>query len=205
MGLRAENKRRKRQAIESAARALFQHGGYEGTTTRAVAEAAGVAVGTLFVYFPEKRDLLFEVMRGDIDAAVASAFARRAPDAPLLETLRAIFGAVFAVYDPHPELARVFVRETLFADETRSGELAGWTLGFVAQLSQLMVEAQQRGEVARDVPVMLAAMHCFSSYLFVLLGWLNGQLTSADRDAMLSQSLSLTLRGFATSAQGGPS
>jgi AcrR family transcriptional regulator len=198
MGLRAEKKRRKRQAIEVAARALFRSRGYEGTTTRAVAEAAGVAVGTLFVYFPEKRDLLFEVMRGDLDAAVEGAFAAMQPDDALLDKLQRVFSAIFAVYEPSRELARVFVRETLFAGPQRSDDLANWTLSFVARISQLMAEAQQRGRVAADVPVMLAAMHCFSSYLFVLLGWLNGQLSTADRETMLTQSLALTLRGLSS-------
>jgi AcrR family transcriptional regulator len=46
--------------LESAQR-LFARQGYEGTTTRALAQDAGVAEGTLFRYFDSKKAILVEV------------------------------------------------------------------------------------------------------------------------------------------------
>lgn len=210
MGLRARNKKQKLDSILAAARALFVENGYAGTTTRAVARRAGVAVGTLFVYFPEKRDMLVAVVRGELDAAIDTAFAALARQTPsaasaprerrvgvLVGQLVSVFGAIFSVYEGSQELSRVFVKEQMFVDDARAGEMAGWTLQFVARLSQLITAAQARGEVARDTPPLLAASHCFSSYLFVLLAWLNNTLTVRDRDQMLAQSLALTMRGLA--------
>ena len=47
--------------ILSAAQRLFARQGYEGTTTRDLAAAAGVAEGTLFRHFPTKKAILIEV------------------------------------------------------------------------------------------------------------------------------------------------
>ncbi|NJK38447.1 MAG: TetR/AcrR family transcriptional regulator [Oscillatoriales cyanobacterium RM1_1_9] len=47
--------------ILQAARKLFARKGYDGTTTRDLAKMAGVAEGTVFRYFPNKKAILIEV------------------------------------------------------------------------------------------------------------------------------------------------
>ncbi|ARV60303.1 TetR family transcriptional regulator [Nostocales cyanobacterium HT-58-2] len=47
--------------ILEAARRLFASQGFDGTTTRDLAQAAGVAEGTLFRHFPNKKAILVEV------------------------------------------------------------------------------------------------------------------------------------------------
>lgn len=51
----------RREAILSAARALFAEKGYDGTSTAEIAERAGVAHGTLFHHFRTKENLLLEM------------------------------------------------------------------------------------------------------------------------------------------------
>ena len=51
----------KRQLIMDAARELFTTKGYETTTMSEVARKAGVAVGTVYLYFKNKNDLLYGV------------------------------------------------------------------------------------------------------------------------------------------------
>src|SRR5689334_17139309 len=50
-----------RTRILQAAQRLFARQGYDGTTTRDLAQAAGVAEGTLFRHFPNKKAILVEV------------------------------------------------------------------------------------------------------------------------------------------------
>ena len=54
---------RTRDAILRAARAVVAAGGLTGTSMSAVAARAGVAVGTVYRYFPSKAALLTEVVR----------------------------------------------------------------------------------------------------------------------------------------------
>ena len=51
----------KRQAIIDVARELFTTVGYEVTTIADVARKAGVAVGTVYLYFKNKNDLLYAI------------------------------------------------------------------------------------------------------------------------------------------------
>jgi AcrR family transcriptional regulator len=56
--LRAQSKAERRQRILEAAVDLFSLQGFHRTSTRQIAEAAGSAEGTIFNYFPTKKDLL---------------------------------------------------------------------------------------------------------------------------------------------------
>lgn len=49
------------QRILKSALKLFATQGYEGTTTKDLAQAANIAEGTLFRYFPNKKSILVEV------------------------------------------------------------------------------------------------------------------------------------------------
>jgi len=54
MRVTAETKTATRERIIRVAAALFMKDGWENTTTRGIAEAAGIAAGTLFNYFASK-------------------------------------------------------------------------------------------------------------------------------------------------------
>ena len=65
-----------RRSGEPAARGLFANQGYAGTTLDAIAQAAGVAVQTVYAAFGSKRGILAELLR-------------QAQQAPAAEELRA--------------------------------------------------------------------------------------------------------------------
>lgn len=73
-----------------AARALFAEQGFEETTTRDLARAAGVATGTLFNYFPTKEALGLALLSQDLQAAEAEFLETRRPQESLEERLFAL-------------------------------------------------------------------------------------------------------------------
>ncbi len=62
-GQRPQGRGERRQRILEAAMDLFARQGFHRTSTRQIAQAVGVAEGTLFNYFPTKTALLVAVMR----------------------------------------------------------------------------------------------------------------------------------------------
>ncbi len=58
MRVTAEAKESTRRKILDAAQELFRSTGFEATTTRDIARAAGIATGTLFNYFPTKEAIV---------------------------------------------------------------------------------------------------------------------------------------------------
>ena len=62
MGLRDDQKQATREKVLDAARDLFNDTGYDETTIRAIAERAGVSVGSVFTTFASKAEVLSHVM-----------------------------------------------------------------------------------------------------------------------------------------------
>ena len=60
----------KRAQIRAAAQQLFLEGGYAGTSTDAIARAAGVSKETLYRHYPSKDELLTDVLRHFFNAAL---------------------------------------------------------------------------------------------------------------------------------------
>ena len=79
---------------EATIQVLLSHGADRLTTTR-VAERAGVSVGTLYQYYPNKESLLFAVLEDHLDkvtAAVETA-CEQASHKPLSEMIRTVVEA----------------------------------------------------------------------------------------------------------------
>jgi len=68
VGVRHTQKAATRERVVTAARDLFHEIGYEETTIRAIAEKAGVSVGSVFTTFNSKADVLSQVMADRVPA-----------------------------------------------------------------------------------------------------------------------------------------
>ncbi len=97
----------KRRAIVEAARALFTTEGYETTTIAEVARQAGVAVGTVYLYFKNKNDLLFAV-KGDWDDEFLRFLAQPELQAvPHHLRARPLIEACFKLCEQHTEMIQL--------------------------------------------------------------------------------------------------
>ena len=197
MGLRDRNKEEKLQRIERAGRALFAEHGFEATTTRAIAERAGIGVGTLFVYFPQKTDLMLHLYLGDMRRVEAEAFGSLDPQLGLVDGLMHLFESFYGYYARDPRLGRVFIKEAIFLEPGPRVQMAQETLGLVARLAGLVAAGKARGEVRRDVEELEAGYYFVGAYFFGLIAWL-GEVTSLEQQlAMLRRSLTTIVAGLA--------
>src|SRR5216683_7074393 len=101
---RAEETRPKRDAILDAARTLFAKQGYEETTIADIARAAGVAVGTVYLYFRNKHEV-YTAVALDFEATIAAVF--QDPTffhLPFEEALDAMVEAIFRESRTHRDL-----------------------------------------------------------------------------------------------------
>ena len=197
-GLRESHKRDKRERLRAAAWELFSTVGYEATTTRAIAEKAGVASGTLFLYARDKQDLLFLVFEERLREAVDDSFRSLPPEGPLDEQLMHIFRRLFAMYAESEGVSRMFVKELPGADGPNAERVNGLTLTFFQRVATLVERAQQRGEVRKSAFPLLAAQTCFAVYYMSLMTWLTGfnSLETAF-DPLLRSTLDLIMEGLA--------
>lgn len=167
---RTDRREETRSRLLAVAREAFEAHGFDGTHLRDVATAAGVASGTIFVHFADKRDLLHACLFEDLEAAIEGALAS-GPD-PLEPWLVHVAGAFFDHYGARPTLSRVLLRESLLAvppwAERFNDQIARVHAAVVARFEA----ARARGEVAGDGPLFAVAFVSF--YTFALLAWVQG-------------------------------
>lgn len=195
---RGRGKLDKLARIEKAGRALFARRGFDATTTRAIAARADIGIGTLFLYFAKKEDLLVHLFHRDIGAVVEEMFAGL-PARPLRSQLLHVFDALYAYYARDPALSRVFIKELLFLDAPRRDRVTAFTLDFLERLAALITAAQARGEIGATLEPRQLAYAAFGLYCFTLINWLGGVID--DREvarAQLRASLDLLLAGLAS-------
>ncbi|GII61898.1 HTH-type transcriptional repressor KstR [Sphaerisporangium krabiense] len=111
---RGQHQRRKR--IVQAAAALASRGGVEAMQMRTVAERAGVALGTLYRYFPSKMDLVVAVVSEEFDLLETS-IERRPPSAatPAGRAVDVLMRATRGLMR-EPELADALIRSLIMAE-----------------------------------------------------------------------------------------
>lgn len=203
-GLRERKKQEKLARIKQAARELFSKQGYEKTTTRQIADRAGIGVGTLFVYFPTKRDLLFEMFRSEVRGVNEAAFADLeaelvgAPETGLVDRLIFVLERFFDYYERDKDMSRVFIKELGFVTERDRAAMNSLANELVASLADLIGEAQRTGQVDPGVVPFVAAYTVFCLYSASLIGWLGGTVPVREMQVgMLRGALELMYRGLA--------
>lgn len=144
---------------EAAIQVLLSHGAERFTTTR-VAERAGVSVGTLYQYYPNKQSLLFAVLEHHMNnvAARVEASCESACHKPLAEMIREMVEAFVDAKMERPDVSVALYRV--------SADVGGPTLiKRISQQSRKAVEAMLRtAPDAKSPPdksaidIMLAAM-----------------------------------------------
>jgi len=92
--LRERKKRLTREAIFTAAQALFGERGFGDVTVAEIADAANISVKTLFTYIGAKEELLFGGRPTVLDAIVEAVGSRRLGQTPLVAVGQALLAAV---------------------------------------------------------------------------------------------------------------
>jgi AcrR family transcriptional regulator len=113
---RSRSQLQRRKRILQAAAALASRGGVEAMQMRTVAERAGVALGTLYRYFPSKMDLVVAVVNEEMDTLEAS-LERRPPSAgtPAGRAVEVLMRATRGLMR-EPELADALIRSLILSD-----------------------------------------------------------------------------------------
>lgn len=176
---RERKKQETLERIKAVAWDLFAERGFEGTTTRAICEAADIGTGTLFSYVDDKAELLVvcfgERVMPLLEAAIATM-----PPGPLEERLDHLFGTFLAFYAEDLRLGRSVLRNILFLEGGSRDAMASMNFAVQLHTARLLAEAQQADELAADAPIALLSGLVFGAYLSTLIAMLDGMLPSVQ-------------------------
>ena len=154
----------KRRRILDAAVKVFARKGYFASRVSDVAKAAGIADGTIYLYFRNKDDVLVslfdEVMSEHIGAAREEL--RSIKGAPA--RLRAIADRHLTLLGGNRDLAVVFQVELRQSTKFMERFTATWLKDYFEVLGWVIVGGQREGTIRRDLRRKLAA-HAFFGFL----------------------------------------
>lgn len=165
-GLRARQKRERERRILRAAELLFARRGYARTTMTQVARRAGLAVGTIYNYFPSKPEIVLALLRRETGETLSAGEAvRKHPPADPGDAVRALFDVYLDLVARHD---RALLRELLAAAVAQPEPIAraGFELDLrlVGQLRELLDDLRARGRLAADVDPGRAATTLYAVY-----------------------------------------
>ena len=192
-GGRQLSKQATRARILEVAKAQLEESGFEATSIRGVARAAGVATGTVLLHCVDKRDLLHAALFEDLQQRWELARDKKGSRS-LKRNLSRLAQTFFSYYAERPTLSRALLRESLFAEPPWNARFAAQVADVHRHVATLAEVAKQRGELPSAVDSAVFAASFFSFYYFALLAWLQGGHPAPLRlfETLLAQHLSVS-------------
>lgn len=174
-GLRERHKQDKLHRIKTAARSVFISKGYDGATTREIAQLAEVSHATVFLYAQDKRDLLFLVFNEDLDEVLAESSAAVKKPGPLIDRLLRWYGPFLRFFSTEAPIGLLKLHERGNAEIGSTPQSVGIERRkeiVQRELSGLIEAAVQSGELDSAVDPMLATRVVRSVFYGELDLWL---------------------------------
>ena len=146
---REQNKLEKRGRIIGAARALFSVKGFDAATIQEIAEAAGIATSTVFLYAKTKDDLLILVFHDEMLEVVEDAYAAACKQGGLLDQVIVFFETMVVYHERDLPLARALMRQLGYVTGDDQRTLVRELMRSVYGKLALLVEAAKgKGAIA---------------------------------------------------------
>jgi AcrR family transcriptional regulator len=167
--------------LEATARILVKHG-YAGTNTNLIAERAGISVGSLYQYFPNKESLIaaLNVRHAERIHERIEQQMRALGKKPLRESIAAVVHEVVAVHLENPELERMLETELRYFDAPLGEDDEHKT---ILEMSRRFLDAHKREIRRRDLDLAtLVVMKMIESLVHALLFHYPGPATAAQRE-----------------------
>ncbi|MGL5929344.1 MAG: TetR/AcrR family transcriptional regulator [Dermatophilaceae bacterium] len=182
----------KRTRILTAARAVLAEHGYDGAAMADVATRAGVAKGTVYLYFPSKAALVSALSAQVRDQLLAAVGGALSEDTTLAERLDRMVRAGVGVATAHRDVIRLLDNDMLLFTPT-DRPAASRHEPLIAAFER----AQQRGELSTDVDPDICAELVIAVVTRIAQSTLSGLVDDDERRlAFLQQSIAFLLRGL---------
>ncbi len=160
----------KRERILQGALRAFAKKGFYNTRVSEIASEAGVADGTIYLYFKNKDDLLISLFEDRMEWVIERLTTElQAVEGGVLEKLRAFVGLHFQLAIENPDLAEFITVElrqsAKFVKEYENPKFAD----YLKILQFLIEEGQRGGELRTDLDSRLVSRALFGALDEVLL------------------------------------
>lgn len=161
----------KREMLLDAALRVFAVKGYHGATVKDIVEAAQVATGTFYLYFPSKQSAFLALIDRLYQEAMAAVKKAREEREGVIGKLEASLETAIRFFGQCPEIARLILLQAPGADPIFDHKLAEIHGGLTYLVREDLDEAVAQGVIS-PLDTKVAARALVGTVYEVMTGWL---------------------------------
>ena len=162
------------QIIEAAVR-VFARKGYYNSRVSDIAREAGVAAGTIYLYFKTKDDILVTLFRNKMAAFVGALRKAIADEPDAASKVRRLVALHFRMLEESPELAEVVQVELRQGQKFFRGASSQEIGAYFALIGSVLEEGLAEGRFRSSLPVKVATKMLFGAMDQMATSWVLGK------------------------------
>jgi TetR/AcrR family fatty acid metabolism transcriptional regulator len=162
------------QIIEAAIR-VFARNGYYNSRVSDIAREAGIASGTIYLYFRTKEEILVTLFREQMASFVAHLRREIAGEPDAVAKIRRLVALHFSVLEQNPALAEVVQVELRQGHKFFRGASAHEVSAYFELIGSVLEEGVAAGSFRPDLPVKIATKMLFGAMDQMATSWVLGK------------------------------
>jgi TetR/AcrR family fatty acid metabolism transcriptional regulator len=171
----------KHERILRAAVRVFARKGFYATRVSEIAKAAGVADGTIYLYFKSKDDVLVSIFETHIRRLIVILREVAAADGTIEERFTKMIELQLGLLEEHRDLAEVITVNLRQSSKLLKQYAAPLFLEYLDVIAGVVAEGQRRGTFRDDVSPRTVARAAWGAFDGIALTW---ALSDADSGAL---------------------
>ena len=191
-GKQTPRRMRRAEGILAAARETFMEKGFDRSSVSEIAAKVGVVEGLVYAYYPTKRDLLNDVLRGMYEPLIQDIDDSFSRIQGVRSRLRFLVWRHLRVYVEEPNLSRLVLHEVRTGPEYFKSVLHDLHVRYTAFLVRTIQDAIADGELRPDTDVELLRSMVYGGIEHRMWGTLFGRGT-VDIEATADEYTSMVL------------
>ncbi|MEX2145749.1 MAG: TetR/AcrR family transcriptional regulator [Candidatus Rokuibacteriota bacterium] len=173
----------KHQQIIDAAIRVFARTGFYSSRVSDIAREAGIASGTIYLYFKTKDEILVTLFREKMAEWVAHVRREIAGVTDPIDKIRRLVVLHFTVLESNPALAEVVQVELRQGQKFFRGASAHEVSAYFDLIGSVLDEGVASGQLRNDLPVKVATKVLFGAMDQVATSWVLGKRAYRLADA----------------------
>jgi TetR/AcrR family fatty acid metabolism transcriptional regulator len=162
------------QIIEAAVR-VFAREGYYNSRVSDIAREAGIAAGTIYLYFRTKDDILVTLFRDKMAEFVGALRKAIAGEPDAASKVRRLVSLHFSMLEENPDLAEVVQVELRQGQKFFRGASSQEIGAYFALIGSVLEEGVAQGRFRSDLPVKVATKMLFGAMDQMATSWVLGK------------------------------
>jgi TetR/AcrR family fatty acid metabolism transcriptional regulator len=186
----------KRERILKAAIKVFAKNGFYATRVSEIAKEAGVADGTIYLYFKNKDDVLITIFEDGIQRLLSILREVAESDEPFDRRITRVIELQLGLLEEQRDLAEVITVNLRQSSTLLKQYAAPLFMQYIEVIAGLIRAGQEEGAFRKELNPRVVARSLFGALDAILLTWAVGEGDSASLRKAASHCASLFLGGL---------